>query len=366
MWPCVLGWRIDRVRARPYARSRILRRGTQLVSQVIEQSNEELVLAFLADGAEEFTSGEALSGKLGLSRAAVWKYVESLRRKGYKIEAVPAKGYRLLEIPDHITALELAPLLNTRDIGRVIHHRDSVPSTNELAFRLATEGAAHGEVVVADEQTSGKGRRGRAWASPPGVNVYFSVVLRPDLSPQRAPELTLVAAVAAAKTLRAAGASAQIKWPNDLMVGQRKIGGILTELSSEPERIHFAVLGVGINLNSAPAHYADDVSPTAISLSEARGRRVARAPFTATLWSCLEDWLDVHANEGFASVRAAWKEMSSTLGQEILVVTGERELRGVAEDIDETGALLLRTSDGSVERVVAGDVHQIRPRRQPD
>src|SRR5262249_1197457 len=325
-----------------------------------------MILALLTDGADQFTSGEALSGKLGLSRAAVWKHVESLRHKGYRIEAVPARGYRLLEIPDRLTGLELTPLLSTHDIGRGIHYRGEVNSTNELAVKLASRGALHGEVVVADEQLAGKGRRGRAWISPGGINLYFSVVLRPDLPPHRAPELTLVAAVACAEALREAGADAKIKWPNDLYVGERKIPGILTELSAEPDRIHFAVLGMGINLNGAQSHYPPDLAATVISLAEARGRPVARAAFAAALWARLERWLELHADRGFAAVRTAWREMSSTLGQQVLVRTGERELAGLAEDIDESGALVLRLANGATERVVAGDVQQIRSRRQAD
>jgi len=335
-------------------------------AEATEQTNEELVLAFLADGGEEYTSGEALSDKLGLSRAAVWKHVESLRHKGYRIEAVPARGYRLLEIPDRLTALELTPLLTTHDIGRVIHFRDTLNSTNELAFKLASEGAFHGEVVVADEQTAGRGRRGRAWVSPGAVNLYFSVVLRPDLPPHRAPELTLVAAVAGAEALREAGADVRIKWPNDLYVGERKIAGILTELSAEPDRIHFAVLGMGINLNGARSDYPDEMAATLTTLAEARGRPISRAAFAAALWARLERWLEVHADRGFGTIRAAWREMSSTLGQQVLVQTGQRELQGVAEDIDDSGALILRMPDGATERIVAGDVQQIRSRRQAD
>jgi BirA family biotin operon repressor/biotin-[acetyl-CoA-carboxylase] ligase len=335
--------------------------------ETVEQTNEELILAFLADGGEDFTSGEALSGKLGLSRAAVWKYVESLRHKGYRIEAVPARGYRLVEVPDRVSPLELAPHLSSREIGRVIHHYDSVPSTNELAFRLANQGAAHGEVVIADEQTAGKGRLGRSWASPKGVNLYFSVILRPDLPSYRAPELTLVAAVAAAEAIQSAQVPARIKWPNDLMLGNRKLGGILTELSSELDRIHFAVLGMGINVNSTPAQFSPEVARVAVSISEVLGKRISRAGLAADLWGRLERWLTVHAEQGFAPVRAAWKEFCGMLGQPVLIQTGQKQLSGIAEDIDEAGALILRDSEGKRERVVSGDVAQLgdeRPKRE--
>ena len=218
--------------------------------ETAELSNEEMILSFLAEGGEDFTSGAALSDKLGLSRTAVWKHVETLRSLGYRIEAVSSRGYRLVEVPDRLTMLELSPLLSTRELGRTLHSFDSLESTNATAFELARDGAFAGEVVVAEAQTAGKGRRGRTWVSPPGKNLYFSAVLRPELPPQRASELTLVAAVALAETLREAGVAAQIKWPNDVQIDGKKVAGILTELSADTERVHFVILGVGVNLNA--------------------------------------------------------------------------------------------------------------------
>ncbi|WNG47989.1 biotin--[acetyl-CoA-carboxylase] ligase [Archangium minus] len=332
------------------------------VTENAEQTQQELILGFLADGRDEYTSGEALSAKLGLSRTAVWKHVQSLRGKGYRIDAVPARGYRLVDVPDRLSPLELTPLLSTHHVGQAIHFHPSLPSTNEAAFRLAADGAEHGEVVITEQQTAGKGRRGRTWVSPTGLNLYFSVILRPELPPQRAPELTLVAAVALAEALRETDADARIKWPNDVQLGGRKVAGILTELSAEPERVHFVVLGIGVNLNAGPEDFPPEVAATATSLSQVLGRRVNRALFTATLWGRLEEWLDLHHEVGFDPVRQRWKELSSTLGQEVLVRTDRSELRGVAEDIDGSGALLVRTAEGSLERVLAGDVEQLRPR----
>lgn len=328
-----------------------------------EQSNEELILSFLVEAGDELTSGELLSDKLGLSRAAVWKVVESLRKKGYRIDAAPARGYRLVEVPDRLTSLELSPLLTTHDIGRSIHYFETLGSTSETAQRLAAEGAFHGEVVVSEEQTEGRGRRGRRWASPPGLNLYFSVILRPELPPRRAPELTLLAAVALARALRDSGVQAEIKWPNDLEVGKQKIAGILTELTADPDQVQHVILGVGVNLNATAADFPPELRPTATSVLLSRGQKVPRALFAAALWARLEELLDLHAEQGFQPIRQAWKELSSTLGQEVLVKTEERELRGRAEDIDETGALLLRLQGGSLERVLAGDVEQLRPKR---
>lgn len=327
-----------------------------------ELSNEEMILSFLAEGGAEFVSGAALSDKLGLSRTAVWKHVERLRERGYRIEAQPARGYRLVEVPDRLTALELLPLLGTREIGRTVHHFESTDSTNRVAFELAHDGASHGEVVIAEGQTAGKGRRGRSWSSPPGKNLYCSVILRPEIPPSRAPELTLVAAVALAETLREAGADAGIKWPNDVQVGGRKIAGILTELSADVERVQFVVVGLGVNLNATAEDFPDELAEVATSLKLARGSEVPRALFTAALLTRLEQWFDTWSEQGFAPVREAWKRLSSILGREVLVRGEQKEMRGVAEDIDEGGALLLRVGD-ALERVLAGDVEQLRSRK---
>ncbi|HSP79800.1 MAG TPA: biotin--[acetyl-CoA-carboxylase] ligase, partial [Myxococcaceae bacterium] len=168
-----------------------------------------------------------------------------------------------------------------------------------------------------------------------------------------------------AESLLEAGADARIKWPNDVQLDGRKVAGILTELSAEPERVHFVILGIGVNLNAGPEDFPPEVASTATSLSMALGRPVNRALFTASLWNRLEEWLDRHLEDGFEAVRLRWKELSSTLGQEVLVRTDRTELRGVAEDIDEAGALLVRTGEGALERVLAGDVEQLRPRVVP-
>jgi BirA family biotin operon repressor/biotin-[acetyl-CoA-carboxylase] ligase len=326
-----------------------------------ETGSEELVLAFLAEAGDEFVSGEAISDKLGLSRAAVWKHVETLRGHGYRIDAVPARGYRLREIPDRLTALELRPLLATHDLGQVLHCFEELASTNDTARQLAEEGAAHGEVVIAERQTAGRGRRGRGWISPPGRNLYLSAVLRPDLPPQRAPEITLVASVGLCHAVRRAGADAGIKWPNDLVVGERKLGGILTEMAAEADRVQWVVLGVGVNLNARPEDFPEELRSAVTSVAAERGQPVPRALFAAAALALLEEWLDRYAEGGFAAVRDEWRVLSDTLGREVRVAAEGREIRGLAEDVDESGALLVRTGAG-LEAVRSGEVVHLRAR----
>jgi BirA family biotin operon repressor/biotin-[acetyl-CoA-carboxylase] ligase len=325
------------------------------------ESSEELVLAFLAEAGDEFVSGEAISGKLGLTRAAVWKHVESLRAHGYRIDAIPARGYRLAEVPDRLTALELRPLLNTHDLGRALEAHEELGSTSDRAKQLADEGAEHGTVVIAETQTAGRGRRGRSWASPPRRNLYFSVVLRPDLPPARAPELTLVASIAICEVLRQAGVEAGIKWPNDLLASGRKIAGILTELAAETERVHWVVLGVGVNVNARREDFPEELRGEATSVLLERGQAAPRALFAAACLASLEEWLDRHAEEGFGAVREAWRERTVTLGREVVVRADGREIAGTAEDIDASGALLVRSRAG-LERILAGDVTLVRRR----
>jgi BirA family biotin operon repressor/biotin-[acetyl-CoA-carboxylase] ligase len=324
-------------------------------------NSEELVLSFLAEAGDEFVSGEAISDKLGLTRAAVWKHVEALRAHGYRIDAIPARGYRLAEVPDRLTPLELRPLLNTHDLGQVLHWYEELGSTSDRAKELADEGAEHGEVVVAEAQTAGRGRRGRTWVSPPRRNLYFSVILRPDLPPSRAPELTLVGSLALCDALRQAGVAAAIKWPNDVLASGKKIAGILTELAAEPERVHWVVLGAGVNVNARAEDFPEELRGEATSVLLERGHPAPRALLAAACFTALEGWIDRHAEEGFGVVRDAWRERSATLGREVVVKGDGREIVGTAEDIDEAGALLVRTPAG-LERILAGDVKLLRPR----
>ena len=324
--------------------------------------SDELVLAFLAEAGDEFISGEAISGKLGLTRAAVWKHVEALRAHGYRIDAVPARGYRLAGVPDRLTGLELRPLLNTHDLGQVLHAYEELGSTSDRARELAEEGAGHGEVVIAEAQTAGRGRRGRTWVSPPRRNLYFSVVLRPELPPARAPELTLVASVALCDALRQAGVQAEIKWPNDLLVRGRKVAGILLELAAEPDRVQWVVIGVGVNVNARAEDFPEELRGEATSVLLERGQPAPRALLAAACLTALEAWVDTHAEQGFGPIREAWRQRSCTLGREVTVRSDGRDLAGTAEDIDEQGALLVRTPTG-LERVLVGDVQLLRPSR---
>jgi BirA family biotin operon repressor/biotin-[acetyl-CoA-carboxylase] ligase len=266
----------------------------------------------------------------------------------------------VLEAPPPIRADDLARHLRTAALGRRLHLHEALASTNDEAQRLAREGAAHGTAVIAEAQERGRGRLGRAWASPARKNLYLSVVLRPLLPPARVAELPLVAAVAVAEALGDLGIAAGIKWPNDLLVDDRKIAGILGEAAFAADAVRFAVLGIGVNLNATVADLPEEVRPLATTARELLGRPVDRAAFAASLLGHLEAWYGRLVAEGFAPVAARWRKGSATLGRRVRVAELERTFEGEAVDIDDTGALLVRTGAG-IERILSGDVTRVRP-----
>lgn len=316
-----------------------------------------MLLEMLAEAGRSVVAGEALSGKLGIAPPEVFRRVGGLRRRGYRIDAVKG-GYRLVDVPDLVGPLEIGTFLTTREMGRTLHYRESVPSTNDVAFRLAREGAFHGDMVVAEHQTLGRGRRGRRWVSPRGRNLYFSLVLRPDLPAARAPELTFLAAVALAHTLEEAfGLESKIKWPNDLRVAKKKVAGVLPELFTYEDRVGFVVLGIGLNVNMTKAEMPEEIATEATSLAVELGQVVSRPLLLAAVLSSLESWYEVWSTEGFEALRDAWLERNETVGSRVRIVApAGSELLGEAIGVDDGGVLLLRLADGSIERVHSGEV----------
>jgi BirA family biotin operon repressor/biotin-[acetyl-CoA-carboxylase] ligase len=318
-------------------------------------------------------SGEELSSKLGVSRAAVWKQIEGLRRRGYRVEG-SASGYQLLGIPDRLYVEEVQQGLRTAWLGREIQYFDQTDSTNRVASELAIGGAAHGLAVIAEQQSSGRGRLGRSFFSPGYRNLYTSIVLRPKLTVAQAPTLILSAAVAVADAIAATLAPGgtqlahpspaddiEIKWPNDVLLGGLKTSGILMEMSAEGARVAHAILGIGVNLNVERSEFPAEFRQRATSLRAHRqptgGEAIDRVAFTRRLYGILEDVLDVHASRGFAGLRSRFDAYFRMAGRAI-EVTGmdASRLAGIARGIADDGALEVERADGRIERVLAGDV----------
>ena len=324
-------------------------------------NQDAIVLGLLLEYKDDFVEGGVLCDKLDVPRAELLKRIDSLRARGYVIQASGGRGYRLVEVPDSLGEREIEPLLASGELGRKIHSYAELESTNDEAHRLADDGALHGEVVIADVQTKGRGRRGRTWVSPKGKAVTMSIILRPSLPPARAPEITLVAAVAVCEAARELGAaSARIKWPNDIECRGRKLAGVLTELRAETDRVRHAVLGLGFNVSMEMHDFPQELRASATSLLVETGEKTPRPVACARLLEHLEEWLSLHETEGFGPVRDRWRELSSTLGRTVRV-TGEGDpVEGTAADLDEDGALILRATSGQLVRVVAGDVEHCR------
>ncbi len=314
-------------------------------------------MRLLKESRPEYVSGEEICKRLDVSRTAVWKHIQALRETGYVIDARPRSGYMLVGIPDRLFPEEIRDGLSTRFLGREIYYCDSISSTNDLAKELARQGAGEGFLVVAEEQVGGKGRVGRPWHLPKNKGLLFSLILRPSVEPFQASQVTMMTAVALASAIKdETGIEAGIKWPNDLLVGGKKICGILTELGAEMERINYLVMGAGINVNQDRKDFLEEFRDSATSLKIEAGRFLPR---TGLLQACLvefERWYDVWLTRGFTPVLDKWKEMTVSLSCPVRVSTLNQFWEGWAEDIDADGALLLRLPNGESMRFISGEV----------
>ena len=321
------------------------------------------ILEILRRAGDKYISGEEIASRLGVSRTAVWKHIRELREAGYEIVSQSRSGYSLREAPDRLLPSEIQHGLDTQCIGCQIEAHEVVDSTNNVAKQLAAAGAAEGTVVVAEQQDGGKGRLERHFFSPAGKGIWFSVILRPAFLPQEAPKCTLLAAVAVARAMETFGLKAGIKWPNDILYENKKLVGILTEMSAEMDGINYIIIGTGINVNILPEDFPEDIRQTATSLAIMKGEPLLRVRFFQAVLRAMDDLYASVRTGDFEPVMQEWKKYSITLGQEVRVI-GVRDgevFTGRAADIDADGALLVDTADGR-RRVLAGDV-SIRPRQ---
>ncbi len=322
----------------------------------------EKILRLLRENRGEYFSGEQISKILAVSRTAVWKHIQVLKKSGYDIESHPKRGYCLRQIPDLLRPDEIKARLITSDFGRTIYYYDDVDSTNKKAKQLAIEGCPHGTAVIAEAQNFGKGRLSRGWFSPKYKGIWLSVVLRPPFAPSEAAKCTLMAAVAINKAIRrVSNVDCGIKWPNDILCGRKKIVGILTEISAEMDGINYLVIGQGINVNATDAEFPDELRDVATSLAIECGHSVSRIDLTVAVLEELERVYNIAVNEGFASIFDEWRSMSITLGQMVDVIGVESRFAGIAKDINEFGELIVQTDEGE-KTVLAGDV-SIRPKQ---
>jgi len=305
----------------------------------------------------DYVSGERLSKFLRRSRSAIWKRIEALRQAGYQISAQTHKGYLYVSSPNTIIADELKLELKTSLLGKEILTFDSVDSTNRVGMDLAKKGCAEGTLIFAESQTKGRGRLGRSWSSPKSKGLYFSMILRPRMSLEKASQMTLVIAVAIVESLRdLTDQTFMIKWPNDIVYEDRKIAGILTEIDAEPDQIHSLTVGIGINVHQSP----QSRSQGGISLEEVTGKRFNRLELAADLLGRIEKHY-LHFVQGkFKKLSQRWEQYSSITGKRVKAKTIEMSIEGVAQGIDDEGMLWIRQDSGIRKKIHSGDITLLR------
>ncbi|MDD6039527.1 MAG: biotin--[acetyl-CoA-carboxylase] ligase [bacterium] len=304
----------------------------------------------------DYVSGQQLCEQFGVSRTAVWKAINQLKEAGYEIEAVPNKGYRIKSTPDLLNKNELLSLQKTQWIGKQLECFDVIGSTNTVAMQMAEEGAIHGTLVVADRQDSGKGRRGRNWATPSGVAIAMTILLKPEeLIPSNAPMLTLVSALAVAKALEeTSGVMARIKWPNDIVIDGKKVCGILTEMSTQMDFINHIAVGIGINVNNTA--FDEELVDKATSMRLITGKTWNRARIVESVCEYFEQYYEIFMRTQDLSI--LMKEYNNYLvnrGKPVRVLDPKKEFDGQARGITDRGELLVDTWEGT-RKVSSGEV----------
>ena len=324
-----------------------------------ESSTAARVLAFLSEAAGEYVSGQGISQALGMSRVAVWKHVRSLRAQGCHVEACRHCGYRLIGVPDLPTEEAVSPRLHTQIMGRPLLFYREVDSTNHQLGVRASAGTPEGMALVADHQTAGRGRMGRAWFSPTGVNLYVSILLRPRIGLAQAATLPLVAGCAVARAVAriAPDVPVRIKWPNDLQVHGRKLGGILCEMAAETDTVWHVVVGIGLNVNLRRRQLPRPLARVATSLAIETGRTCARAKLLAELLNQFEPAYTTWCAEGLIPFLPEIAACDALRGQTVRVEQARHMFEGVAGGVQADGTLLLRMADGSRLSVHSGDAH---------
>lgn len=317
---------------------------------------KELLDAFTNAG-ESYLSGQQLAELIGCSRTAVWKHVEELRKEGFELEAVRRKGYRILKTPERITADEIRLGLKTEYIGRNIHYEESVESTQKIAHRLAHEDVPEGTTIIAEEQLSGRGRMERKWHSPKYTGIWMSLILRPNIPLIKAPQLTLLTAVAVVQAIEEiTGLIPEIKWPNDILMNGKKVTGILTELQAEADRIHSVIIGIGINVNQKKDDFPEELQETASSLLIEKGEPISRAELIKSIFIHIEKWYGLYLEKGFSSLKLLWESYAVSIGKHLKARTLTEVIEGKALGITEDGVLLLEDNNGVIRHIYSADI----------
>lgn len=320
------------------------------------------LLKLLHENKDSFVSGEEISNKLGVSRTTIWKNINKLKDKGYIIESVTNRGYSLRIVPDKLLVEEVKVKLSTEEIGKEILFYSQLNSTNVRAKELVRKGYESGTVVLAEEQTAGKGRMGRKWFSPPGKGLWFSIILRPDISPVKSPFLTIVASLAVAGTIEKIIKTyyeqkkfiLKIKWPNDVLLNNKKVAGILSELSADMDQIKYAIVGIGINVNQDS--FPEDLDQVATSIKKCIGKNIKRVNLIQEILNRFEKFYFKLVKGQEDQLITLWKNNLNMVGEKVIIFSDNRTYEGIVYDISSRGELLLKDGNGDIHTFWAGDV----------
>jgi BirA family biotin operon repressor/biotin-[acetyl-CoA-carboxylase] ligase len=317
---------------------------------------QEKIIEFLKKK-QDYVSGEEISQRLKISRQALWKHIQELKEIGYDIVAVPHLGYQLVSSPDRLFPSEITRHLNTKFIGKKIYYFDSVASTMDIAVELGLKGSPEGALILAETQSKGRGRLGRIWSSPKYKGIYLSLILKPQIMPNQASILTLLAAVGICEAIKEIiGLDTQIKWPNDILIHNKKLAGILTELNAEMDEVRFIVIGIGLNVNND----AKSLITSATSLKEQSKENINRVELLQQMLRQIEVNYLLFREKGSAPIIEKWRDYNITLGRRVKVFAHKEHIEGEAVDIDIDGGLLIRRDSGVAEKVMSGDIVHCR------
>lgn len=315
---------------------------------------KDLILKELYRCQNQYISGEELGARLGVSRTAIWKHINTLKEEGYAIETTGKKGYRLQGDSPHLLPLAVEGQLKTGEMGKPIHYFPSISSTNAYAKEIAST-ATHGTVILADEQVAGRGRLGRTWTSPKGEGIFMSIILKPNLPPMEGGKLTQVAAAAVFKAIQeVTGLNPQIKWPNDIVLGGKKVCGILTEMAGELNAINYLVVGIGINVNTMI--FPEELEDKATSLKREKGEAIARDTLIAAVLNHFEVLYQDFLEKGMAETLKICREASAVIGKEIKVHQGNQVFEATALAITDDGYLKVKKASGEEVLIGSGEV----------
>lgn len=314
----------------------------------------EKILEVILDNEKEFISGEELSKKLGISRTAIWKHIRILRSQGYNIESVNKKGYRLVDEPtDLLNPQNIYRNLKTKFIGKNVLHFETIDSTNDYAKKIGNE-LRDGSVIISEEQTKGKGRLGRVWESKAGEGIWMSIILKPNIIPNKAPFITLIACASIVKALNILGVDAKIKWPNDITINNKKLSGILTELSAEIERVNYIVVGIGMNVKDTD--FEEELKDKATSLYK-ENYNVSRIDIVKEILCQFEKlYLDYIEKDDKKEVLGICRQYSAIINKEIYVIKNDQKELVDCIGINEEGNLIIKNKDGNLEEIMSGEV----------